>query len=67
MVMPPALHGMNCKPYPLISEDYWIDAEHNEKQITEWKRMIKDPMSSLFIDEKYAEVEIIWGDRGMEI
>ena len=60
MVDPPTLQGFNDKPYPLISDDYWID-EDCEKTLTDtWKKLVKkkDSWGTLKIEEKYVEVEL---------
>lgn len=60
MVNPPALQGMNCQPYPLFSDDYWIDGDHEETLMDTWKKLVnkKDSWGSLKIEEKYVEVEL---------
>lgn len=58
MVSPPALHGMSCKSYPLFSGDYWVNGDFEDSLITTWEEELKDPMSSIEIEEKYVEIEL---------
>lgn len=60
MVNPPALQGMSCKPYPLISDDYWINGDYEETLTDRWKELVKkkDSWGTLEIEEKYVEVEL---------
>lgn len=57
MVNPPTLQGFSSKPFPLIGEDFWCNDDYEDIKISAWKKMIKDPMSTLFVDEKYEEIE----------
>ena len=59
MVNPPALHGMSCQPYPLISDDYWIEEDCQSSLIDTWEELVKreDSWGTLKIAEKYVEVE----------
>lgn len=60
MVKPPALQGMSCQPYPLISDDYWIEEDYEEILTDTWKELVKkkDSWGALKIEEKYVEVEL---------
>ena len=60
MVDPPMLQGFNDKPYPLISDDYWIDGDYEETLTDTWKELVKkrDSWGTLKIEEKYVEVEL---------
>ena len=60
MVDPPALQGMNCQPYSLVSDDYWIDGDYEETLTDAWKELVKkkDSWGTLKIEEKYVEVEL---------
>ena len=53
-----ALHGMNCKTYPLISDNYWVSEDFESILMVEWKEKIKDIMSTIEIEEKYVEIEL---------
>lgn len=57
MVNPPTLQGFSSKPFPLIGEDFWCNDDYEDIKISAWKKMIKDPMSTLLVDEKYEEIE----------
>lgn len=59
MINPPSLQGMNDSPYPLISDDYWVDDEHEEVKRGVWEQEVKreDKMGSLLVEEKYVLVE----------
>lgn len=54
MVNPPAL-----QPYPLLSDDYWINGDYEETLTDRWKELVKkeDSWGTLKIEEKYVEVE----------
>ena len=58
MINPPALQGFSCKPYPLVSDNYWVDGEFEDLLIETWKRDLEDPMSTIVVEEKYVEVEL---------
>ena len=60
MVNPPALQGMICQPYPLFSDDYWINGDYEETLTDRWEELVKkkDSWSTLKIEEKYVEVEL---------
>ena len=60
MVDPPALQEMNCQPYPLISDDYWIDGDYEETLMDIWKEWVKkkDSWGTLKVEEKYVEIEL---------
>ena len=60
MVDPPMLQGFYDKPYPLYSDDYWVDGDYEETLMDTWKELVKkgDSWATLKIDEKYVEVEI---------
>ncbi len=60
MVNPPVLQGFSDKPYPLFSDDYWVDGDYEETLTDTWKELVKkkDSWGSLEIEEKYVEVEL---------
>jgi len=58
MISPPALQGFSCKSYPLISDTYWVDEDAEDVLIESWKKELKDPMSTIEIEEKYVEIEL---------
>ena len=58
MVKPPVLQGVSCKPYPLISDNYWVNEDFENILMVNWKEKIKDPMSTIKIEEKYVEIEL---------
>ena len=59
MVDPPTLQGFYDKPYPLYSDDYWVDGDYEdvEKEIWKMRTKDKDPMGTLYIEEKFVEIE----------
>lgn len=59
MVDPSALQGMNCQPYHLISEDYWVEEDYQSLLTDTWEELVKkaDSWGSLKIEEKFVEVE----------
>ena len=59
MIVPPTLQGFYDKPYPLYSDDYWVDDNYEdvEKEIWEARTKDKDPMGTLYIEEKFVEIE----------
>lgn len=58
MINPPALQDFSCKPYPLFSDNYWVDGDFEDSLIEIWKRDLEDPMSTIGVEEKYVEVEL---------
>ena len=58
MISPPALQGFSCKSYPLISDTHWVDGDFEDVLIEGWKKELKDPMSTIEIEEKYVEIEL---------
>ena len=60
MIDPPALQGFSDKPYPLFSDDYWVDGDYEETLTDTWKELIKKENSwgYLKIEEKYIEVQL---------
>ena len=60
MVKPPALQGMSCQPYPLISDDYWIEEDYQSLLTDIWEEWVqrKDLWGTLKVEEKYVEIEL---------
>lgn len=58
MVVPPRMQGMRCNPYPLISDDYWVEEDCEELLKDKWKEQVKskEPWGTLKIEEKYVEI-----------
>ena len=60
MVDPPTLQGFYDKPYPLYSDDYWVDEYYQSLLTDKWKELVKkaDSWGTLYIEEKFVEIEI---------
>ena len=59
MVSPPVLQGMNCRPYPLFPNDYWIEEDYQSLLTATWEKWVKekDSWGTLEIAETYVEIE----------
>ena len=60
MVVPPVSRCINCKPYPLMPENYWCYEEEEEILKPLWELNAKkreNGMGRLEIEERYVEIE----------